>query len=278
MHTDPNRCRRHRYHAGPAFKGIAGLLGMLATLCHGTPVADAAPTVDYTAGHADIALTYDASAPSFALNYTFYTSAVPTSLRNTTRPPAEILSVVPDNQSGSSSTSALRPPGGEWDFIGVAAGQRFWFLPASNKTAVPYLGVSAEGLGSTTDWQGLNPTILFSIVGVTQKPLPTSVVSAWDFGNAGGALRVLWSTATDPWTNAMSPFVGSHSHYNIGFTDQGRYEVELQASGTRADGMLVISPPARYFFEVVPEPAGLAAAGIGLVALAALRQRRRSPR
>jgi surface-anchored protein len=236
-----------------------------------------ATTVNYTAGHGDIGLVYDSAAPSFTMVYRFDGSAVPISLRGMTVAPSEIVTVVPDNQSAPSQNSFLRPAGSQWDFVGVPAGGRVWYLPQASTTGVPFLGVSAEGLGSSANWQGVNPTILFSIVGVPQKPLPTSVVSAWDFGGAGGAVRVLWSTATDPTTNAMTPFVGSHSHYNIGFSHQGTYQVELQATGTLADGTPVTSAPTSFTFQVVPEPATLSLAALGAAALWALARARRRP-
>lgn len=207
--------------------------------------------------------------------YDFDGSAVPVSLRGTTVAPSGIVTVVPNNQSAPSQNSLLRPAGSQWDFLGVSAGERIWYLPAANTAGVPFLGISAEGLGSSAAWQGVNPTILFAVVGVTQKPLPTSVVSAWDFGGAGGALRVLWSTATNPVTNAMNVFVGSHAHYNIGFSHQGTYEVQLQATGTRSDGTVVTSPPSTLTFQVVPEPAGLVAVGTAAATLAVLGCRRR---
>lgn len=240
------------------------------------PAARATP-VNYTAGHGDIGLTYDQATPAFGLVYRFDGSAVPVSLRNTTVAPGDIVTVVPNNQTAPSQNSLLRPAGSQWDFLGVPAGGRIWYLPATSTTGVPFLGVSAEGLGNSANWQGANPTILFAIVDVTQKPLPTSVVSAWDFGGAGGALRVLWSTATDPWTNAMNTFVGSHAHYNIGFSHQGTYQVQLQATGTRADGTVVTSPPTTYTFEVVPEPATLSLAALGAAAIWAMGRARRQP-
>lgn len=241
----------------------------------GVSAAARATPVNYTAGHGDIRLVYDSVAPSFTMAYTFDGSAVPVSLRGTTVAPGGIVTVVPDNQTGPSQNSLLRPAGSQWDFIGVPAGQRIWYLPATSMAGVPFLGVSAEGLGSSANWQGANPTILFSVVGVSQKPLPTSVVSAWDFGGAGGALRPLWSTATDPWTNAMTPFVGSHAHYNIGFSHQGTYEVQLQATGTLADGTPVTSPPTTFTFQVVPEPATLSLAALGGAVLWAMTRGRR---
>ena len=240
------------------------------------PAARATP-VAYTAGHGDIRLVYDQAAPSFSMVYAFDGSTVPVSLRNTTVAPGEIVTVVPNNQTAPSQNSLLRPAGSQWDFLGVPAGGRIWYLPATSTTGVPFLGVSAEGLGSSANWQGANPTILFSIVDVTQKPLPTSVVSAWDFGGAGGTLRVLWSTGTEPWTNAMNTFVGSHAHYNIGFSHQGTYQVQLQATGTRADGMVVTSPPTAFTFQVVPEPATLSLAAVGVAALWAMGRARRQP-
>jgi len=235
------------------------------------PAARATP-VSYTAGHGDIRLVYDQAAPAFSMVYAFDGSAVPVSLRGTTVAPAEIITVVPNNQTAPSQNSLVRPAGSQWDFLGVPAGERIWYLPATSTTGVPFLGVSAEGLGSSTNWQGANPAILFAVVGVPQKPLPTSVVSAWDFGGAGGTLRVLWSTAAEPWTNAMNTFVGSHAHYNIGFSHQGTYQVQLQATGTLADGTVVTSPPTTYTFQVVPEPASLALlAAAGLTGLARRR-------
>lgn len=232
-----------------------------------------ATPVNYTAGHGDIRLVYDQAAPSFSMIYAFDGSTVPVSLRNTTVAPGDIVTVVPNNQTAPSQNSLVRPAGSQWDFLGVPAGGRFWYLPATNMAGVPFLGVSAEGLGASANWQGANPAILFAIVGVTQKPLPTSVVSAWDFGGAGGTLRALWSTATEPWTNAMNTFVGSHAHYNIGFSHQGTYQVQLQATGTRADGVVVTSPPTTYTFQVVPEPAGLVFVGAAALCVAAIRRR-----
>lgn len=260
--------RRTRRGCGPAAglpAAVAILLTSLAGLLSAPGHARATP-VSYTAGHADIGLIYDSAAPSFAMVYRFDGSAVPTSLRNTTVAPGGIVTVVPNNQTAPSQNSLLRPAGSQWDFLGVPAGQRFWYLPAANTTGVPYLGVSADGLGSSANWQGVNPTILLSIVGVSQKPLPTSVVSAWDFGGAAGSLRVLWSTATNPTTNAMNTFVGSHAHYNIGFSHPGTYQVELQATGTLANGTPVTSPPTTFTFQVVPEPATLSLAALGAAA------------
>lgn len=258
---------------------VGTILARVFLLVIGLDMAQAARAtpVSYTAGHGDIRLVYDQAAPSFSMVFAFDGSAVPVSLRGTTVAPGEIVTVVPDNQTAPSQNSLLRPAGSQWDFMGVTAGQRIWYLPQASTAGVPFLGVSAEGLGSSTNWQGTNPTILFAVAGVTQKPLPTSVVSAWDFGGAGGTLRVLWSTATDPWTNAMNTFVGSHAHYNIGFSHQGVYQVELQATGTLANGTPVTSPSTSFTFQVVPEPATLSLAALGVAALLALRRARRQP-
>jgi len=253
-----------------AFRWLVRAVALVvAGACLLTSPALATP-VSYTAGHADIGLTYNSAVPSFEMVYRFGGTALPASLQNTTASPADIVTIVPDNRSGASQNSDLRPAGSQWDFLGVAAGERIWYISTNNLAGVPYLGVSAEGLGPSTNWQGVNPAIQFSIVDVLQKPQPSSVVSAW----TTGPLNVLWSTDTVPTTNNMTVFVGSHAHYNIGFSHQGTYQVQLQATGTLAGGQVVTSAPTTYTFQVVPEPSGLVGVGIGVIACAALARRR----
>jgi surface-anchored protein len=83
------------------------------------------------------------------------------------------------------------------------------------------------------------------------------------------------STAlTEAGYGSFSVDVGQHGHGEFGFSDAGLYEITLVASGN--NGSPISSDPATFTFNVVPEPSTYALLGLGALAAAAWRFRRKA--
>lgn len=166
--------------------------------------------------------------------------------------------------AGSPSVLA-RPSGPEFDFIGVNSGQNFYMLPASQNPELLYLGFAAYGLDNSVD--RYNPAIeskgratgnaRYAKASLTDvrhtNPDGTTGnghFSLWQSGTFGGSV-VFISSYDDGIANpngngldvtdgisaddAMWIVAGGHSHFNFGFTQPGRYEVDLKLSAYFGD-------------------------------------------
>jgi surface-anchored protein len=158
-----------------------------------------------------------------------------------------------------------RPSGSEFDFIGVNAGQNFYMLPASQDPELLYLGFAAYGLDNTVD--RYNPateskgratgSARYAKASLTEvrhtNPNGTAGsghFSMWQSGSFGGSV-VFMSSFNDGTANpigggldvtdgisaddAMWIVSGGHSHFNFGFTQPGRYEIDLKLSAYFGD-------------------------------------------
>ena len=173
-----------------------------------------------------------------------------------------------------------RPSGTVWDAIGVAAGENYYFLPASGAgaggagaLAAPYLGIGAEEV-STGHFDG--DTLTLTLTGASMPG--TATFSLWENGMTD---PTFYMTTADGISSAdsITVAVGSHAHYNWGFSEAGTYELEFTVSGY-VDGTLT-TDTATYTFTAVPEPATTAAIGgsaiLALVLLLRLRGSRTKP-
>ena len=179
----------------------------------------------------------------------------------------------------------VRPAGTQFDFIGNAAGAPTYFIPESQEPGHIYLGIGMDSLDSddsrflsyvqtdprfnTTTAARWTTLTLTGFTGPGQ-------ISTWQ--NTANGPRVLFATsdgigATD---RILTPVAGDN-HFNWAFTAPGDYTATFVASAFKADGGAIASAPATYNFRVgqpVPEPATVAALGLGAFGL--LKRRRKA--
>ncbi|HMO64899.1 MAG TPA: choice-of-anchor M domain-containing protein [Verrucomicrobiota bacterium] len=127
------------------------------------------------------------------------------------------------------------------------AGDPLWVLPASQDPNLLYLGLSAER----------NPA------GVFDGPLMVRLVGLdgpghfflWQNTPAGDfVFRMNTRDGVDPGDAAELP-VGSHTHFNWGFTTNGIYRLTFQAEGRRlGETTNLFSGPTVFTFHVRPLP------------------------
>ena len=153
--------------------------------------------------------------------------------------------------------------GSQYDALGVPVGGNLWVLSPTGADAdhydTPFLGWATE---EGFDGQSFG-AITFT---------PTS------FNAPAGGTMAVYNGNTQEWVleagdatflgDSFSVPAEGHIHRTLFFTEPGLYQVGIQAAGL--NGATQVSGSATYSFEVVPEPAGLAAlAAIG--ALGAIR-------
>jgi surface-anchored protein len=165
------------------------------------------------------------------------------------------------------NAAATASPGGAFSGFLGAAGSPIWVAPSFEVANVPYIGFGTEELDSA-DWIGNITLSLASVSG------PGSF-SLWNVDSFGAPNLFMSSAPGAASPNSLSLIPGSHGHYNLGFTAPGTYEVSFTASGTHITDGAVLSSPATYTFEVVPEPSTWAMLGLGSVALAWIAANRR---
>lgn len=231
----------------------SGLLpAVLVTACLLVPAAPAAVVSEYSKGHGDIGIAYEDGA--FEPHWHLHSGAVVDGSAlgaDEEYEPDALVALVP-------GPSIARPAGTQWDFLGVAAGEPFWFLPQNEDVNKPYLGIASEEL-TPADWTSLT----LSLAGMSGPA--GGHFSLWEIGTFG-ELTVKFATS-DGITGADSfaQIVGSHAHYNWGFTKPGDYELTFRWDGVHSmDG--AISAEGTFGFTVVPEP-GTYAAVFGALAL-----------
>jgi surface-anchored protein len=167
-----------------------------------------------------------------------------------------------------SPAEVARPAGSDFDFIGVDAGQTFYLLPQSQNPDVLYLGFAGYGLDNSVD--RYNPATeskgrvsgnarwaKASLADVRHTTpdgsTGTGVFSMWQSGAFGGSVVFMASyddgianpngsglDATDGISadDAMWIVSGGHSHFNFGFTEPGRYEIDFKLSAYFGDDAL----------------------------------------
>ncbi|MCW5558881.1 MAG: choice-of-anchor M domain-containing protein [Verrucomicrobiae bacterium] len=155
------------------------------------------------------------------------------------------------NEGGKLTLPAGTPFGNEGDLLYV--------LPQSQNPDLLYLGISTEGIPGGVFSGNLNVR-LKSVAG----PGSFYVWQASSFGDFDVKMN-----SADGITDAdqTTPLIGSHEHYNWGFTAPGVYQVTFQITGRRAgDTADLASPLTTFTFHVLPLPVESATLRIAQIA------------
>ena len=126
-------------------------------------------------------------------------------------------------------------------------GAPFWILPQSQNVNLLYLGVSAEGVPA----------------GVFNGPLSVMLkrfdgpgyLMAWQ-ATGPGQFNIRLNTRDGLGVNdAFSPLIGSHEHFNWGFSTTGVFSVTFEVAGRRnGEAANLVSLETTFVFHVEPVP------------------------
>lgn len=168
---------------------------------------------------------------------------------------------------------STRTGGDGLGFVGVAAGETFYRLPQSQNPNLLYLGfssfssddfdrydVAAESGGRSS---GEGQWLRVSLVGVEHflpdGSMGTGQFSTWQ-NDLDGPVPFMTSSDGFSGDDALWITTGGHLHYNFGFSQPGRYEVSLKASGyfiegggsnpSAIEGTFIESDPIKVYFSV----------------------------
>ena len=127
------------------------------------------------------------------------------------------------------------------------AGQPFWILPQSQNPNLLYLGVNAERVPGGV-FSGPLTIYLKRLVG-------PGYFMAWQ-ATGPGQYNIRLNTRDGIGTNDnFTPLIGSHEHFNWGFSTTGVYCATFQVFGQRVgEATNIFSPESTYLFHILPLP------------------------
>ena len=228
----------------------------------------------WTAGHGDIGIGFEGGnlEPHWHLgedNESVTLDGTPTTFGS------EGMEFEASEITAQTGFSLPRPSGTEWDFIGNLANDATYLIPITEQAGVPFLGFGTEEL-NPADWNGpLSLTL-------------TGFSGPGNFSLYADSSNVFMATS-DGVTGAdvLNLNAGTHSHFELAFTDVGSYQLTFQATGTASatpsaqgllDGIVAnqsyTSSAETFTINVVPEPTTVSLLLASLAGLVLMRRRR----
>jgi surface-anchored protein len=250
MICDPQGCSvACRRLFGPALFAVASLaFGLIPSPVHAVSII--------TDGHADIGVAYPPLEMEAHVHAGATVDGVVLGADQEFEPDELIFQVAHINAA---------PLDNSLQFTGAAPGAALWVLPESFIPGVPFVGISSEHL-NPLDWVG---DLTWKINTYTAPP--GGDFSLWTDGLLGPNVAV---STLDGLPDQFQLPVGSHNHFNFGFSQMGLYTVTFQVSGVHLiDGPQTVI--ATYQFAAVPEPGTLALFAVACVSLILVGRRRR---
>ena len=243
---------------------VFGFAATIAILSVAIAPARAGTILVYASGHSDLCADYEDG--SLALHYHFHTESP--GLDENGDPLLGEISPSALYTRVSDETKIAASGGSAYGFLGTPAGSDVWVLSQNHEIGQPYLGFGTEEL-DYDDWStGIDYTLI-SVNG----PGEFSMWMSPPFGDP----IVYWATSDgivdgDGYTDVYTQAALSHSHANWGFTAEGVYQVQMQVSGTLADGTTSVSSDVETFTflvgsSTVPEPGTIALLASGAAAM-----------
>ena len=239
-------------------------LCLVAYILAGTTQSASAATVEYSAGHGDIGLAFEAG--ELELHYHFGNGAILDGV-----PLVGEIEYDPDEAHVRLSDDTRIITTGDVSFLGTTAGDPVWRLPQSNTSGLPFLGIASEEL---------DPMIFSNATIQMSSFSGPGEFALWQVGGLGGT-DVIWQSndGINP-SDVLNLGIGVHDHFNYGFTEEGIYDVGLTAEAQLDAGGSVTDVGVFRFVvgsaTAIPEPSSFAALLMSGMALAA-RSRRRRP-
>lgn len=126
-------------------------------------------------------------------------------------------------------------------------GQSLWILPQNQFADLLYLGFSAEQIPAGV----FNGPLSFQL----KQMVGPGTFFAWQAASFGEFLLKFNTADGIGEADRTAPVIGSHEHFNWGFSAPGVYALTFEIQGQRAlDGQVVKSNPTTFLFHVLPLP------------------------
>ena len=184
--------------------------------------------------HCDFRVSYDATAGRLTNIFIWNRDATPEEILQ-----AKDVALVVKQAAKLTLPFDLPPLGLDGDSV--------WILPATQDPNLLFLGLSGE-----------DPTLADVFPGVINFTLTATrgrgnffLWQAGQFGDLDFQMVAITNQVTS--TNTIAAFVGSHAHYNWGFSTSGVFQATFQTSGMRAgETTNIFGPPTTFTFFVEP--------------------------
>lgn len=232
--------------------------------------AATSPAALWTSGHGDMGFAYDEVLDEWEPHFHFHDheegeEGHDHALIDGAEPTQE------EYEIGDLTIQVLGPPQSGAGVVESGASTVF-LLPQDESIAEslgnPFVGIAAEEIATGIF---LGDTLTLSLQSVSGP----GVFSLWST-DSFGSVTALMSSSTDPGSTAPDSLavpVGSHSHYGMGFSEEGLYDVTYRIEGILAsDGTTTTGTDFTVQYSVIPEPASLSLVLLGGLGL--LRRRR----